>query len=235
MKHSKLLAFLLMLLAGIVGCEDKSTVKEDVDGNAKTKLGQTMRKQEKIATIYDNIDNDDLPAIVPFNDKQREYIIELLSAVLRVIEGVSDLHSEEKKIFGEGKYFWPKDPNKPVRALRYYTDENFLVHGITLSFERKDELDNWKVAGLALQPRNFPRGVYEIGLPQSFFADFQLVKAAQETREGESISRPIVFYFSHKTIRGLTLKIETRPDVTRVNDRFPSTFYVIEITQGAIP
>jgi hypothetical protein len=235
MKYAKLSASLLMLLAELVGCENNSTLHERVAENAKTQPDQPMSKQEKIATSYDNVDNEDLPAVIPFNDEQRKYMIALLSAVLRVINGTSDLHSEEIKILGEGKYFWPKDPKKPVRALRYYTDENFLVHGITLSFERQDERASWQAAGLALQPRNFPHGVYDIGLPQSFFDEFQLIKTAQETREGESIPRPIVFYFSHKTIRGLTLKVQARPDLTSVNARFPSSFYVIEIARSAMP
>lgn len=194
-----------------------------------------MKEQAKIASSYDNVENQNLPGVVPFNDEQRKYVLELLSAMLRVIEGTSDLDSEESNIFGEGEFFWPKDPVKPVKTFRYYTFENFRVGGITLSFERRDEHSRWQRTSIAIEPRNFPIGVYGMNLPTSVFRDFQLIKSVQETRPNESIYKPVVFYFSHRTIRDLTLKVEARSDVASDGASYPSTFHAIEITQGSLP
>lgn len=235
MKPLGLPVFIFVLLMGLVGCKGESGQVYGAGSNGKTQSGKIMREQVKITTIYDNVENEDLPRIVPFNDEQQKYVIELLSAMLHVIEGTSDLEVEEHKIFGEGKFFWPKDPTKPIKTLRYYLEENFRMSGIALSFERKDGHSSWQKADLAVEPRNFPVGVYDMGMPLSVFQDFQLIKSVQETRPNESIHKPVVFYFSHKAIRDLTLKVEARSDLTSVDDPYPRTFHGIEIVRGPTP
>jgi hypothetical protein len=162
-------------------------------------------------------------------------VIEILSAALRVIAGTSYLESEEKIIFGEGQFHWPKDPTKPIKAVRYYTHDNFRMRGITLWFDRKNESSDWEKARLTVLPRNFPFGVYAMALPQSLFSDFRLEKKVQESRPEESITMPVVFYFSHKTIRNLALKVEARSDLISIDSPYPSSFHVIEITRTTTP
>lgn len=233
MKSLQLSVSLLLLLSGLAGCKNESGQEYRTGSSSKTQLGKVMREQAKIITSYDDAEIEDIPAVVQFNDEQRKYVIELLSAVLRVIEGTSDLESEESKIFGEGKFYWPKDPTKPIKTERYYTHDNFRMRGISLWLDRKDERSKWKKARLTVPPRNFPQGVYDMGLPSSIFRDFQLMKSVQETRKDESIYKPVVFYFSHKEIRDLTLKVEARSDVASVDTPYPSTFHRIEITRGS--
>lgn len=229
------LVCLILLSMVLFGCEKKLTQKRLPEPTSKLKSGEIMREKTKINSVYDNVENEQLPRIVPFNDEQQKYIIELVSAMLRVIKGTSDLELEENKTFGMGKYFWPKDPTKPTKTLRYYTYDNFQVRGIKLSFERKDERSNWQRAGLGVHPRNFPTGVYDMRLPPSVFQEFQLVKSVQETRPEESIYKPIVFYFSHKVIPGLTLKVEVRSDLTSLSEPYPRTFHGIEIARSSKP
>lgn len=74
-----------------------------------------------------------------------------------------------------------------------------------------------------------------MGLPVSVFKDFQLVESVQETRPDESIYKPLVFYFSHKTLRDLTLQVDARSDVVSVRAPYPSTFHGIGIMRGSMP
>lgn len=231
----RLLGSLLALLALQIGCKGEAGQAYQAGSNSNTQLGKIMREHTKITTSYDNTENEDLPGVIPFSDDQRKYVIEMLSAMLRVIEGTSDLGSEENMIFGDGKFFWPKDPAKPIKTSRYYLEENFRLSGITLSFERKDANSRWQRVDLAIEPRNFPIGVYDMGLPASVFRDFQLIRSAQETRPNESIHKPVVFYFSHKAIPDLTIKVEARSDLTSVDDPYPRTFHGLEIVRGPMP
>jgi hypothetical protein len=78
-------------------------------------------------------------------------------------------------------------------------------------------------------------GVCDIELPPNVFENFKLIKAVQEKRPGQSITKPTVFYFSHKSIQDLTLKVEARSDVASVADPYPRTFHRIDIIRGARP
>lgn len=235
MKPIRFSAYLILILVALAGCEKKLKPGHLSEANSKLLPGEIMREQIKITSVYDNVENENLPEIVPFNDEQQKYVIELVSAMLRVIEGTSYLEFEENKTFGEGKFFWPKDPAKPIKTLRYYPYENFKVRGIKLSFERNDEHSSWQRAGLGVQPRNFPTGVYDMHLPPSVFQGFQLVRSVQETRPDESIHKPVAFYFSHKVIPDLTLKVEVRSDLTSLDELYPRTFHGIEIVRSPKP
>jgi hypothetical protein len=173
-----------------------------------------------------------MPIIVELTDEQRAYAIEVLSAVTKVIEGATDLNVEEEKILGEGQFFWPKDPTKPVKLAKSYFGENFRMGGISLRFERASEHSPWAKAGLAIHPRNFPLGVFSMHLPPSVFDNFRLTKVTREQRPDESIRDPIVFYFEHKRVRGLTLKVESREDVVHVDDTYPSSFHAIQLMRS---
>lgn len=116
MKHRQLSVSLLLLTA-LAGCKDDSALKFGTRSDKKPQHDKIMREQTRINTSSDDVDNEGLPRVVPFNEEQRTYLVELLSAVLSVIEGTSDLESEERKIFGEGKFFWPKDPGETCQNL----------------------------------------------------------------------------------------------------------------------
>jgi hypothetical protein len=104
--------------------------------------------------------------------------------------------------------------------------------GIAARIERKSQSSSWVKAGLTVHPRNFPKGVYDMQLPPEVFNDFELKKVAKEERQNERIKQPVVFYFEHKKIKHLSLKIAARDDVAQVADRFPSSFHMIEIVRG---
>jgi hypothetical protein len=195
-------------------------------------LPEMIANRAAIVSQYDVMDVRQMPSVVPFTDEQSACVIEILSAARRVIEGTAGVEAEEQKVFGKGLFFWPKNPAKPIKTLKYYPSENFRMHGISLSFERASEHSPWAKAGLAIHPRNFPLGVFSMHLPPSVFDNFRLTKVTREQRPDESIRDPIVFYFEHKRVRGLTLKVESREDVVHVDDTYPSSFHAIQLMRS---
>lgn len=194
---------------------------------------QSINKpQPRIVAPHEGVDSLRIPAIVQFSDEQRIYVSEIVAALMRVMAEVSTLEAEEEKILGVGKFRWPKNPNEPIKTLKSYLGENFRMAGITASFQRDSEDAPWSKAGLTVHPRNFPAGVYSMRLPATLFDDFKLEKVVRENREEERIKMPVVFYFSHKKITNFALKIESRSDVTGVDDSFPPSFHAIIIIRS---
>ena len=153
-------------------------------------------------------------------------------ALTRVTAGSSSLEAGEKQILGCGQFFWPKNPGEPIRVSKSYFGENFRMAGIAARVQRKSESSPWTKAGLTVHPRNFPRGVYDMRLRPELFRDFELKKVTQEDRSDRRIRKPILFYFEHKKIKDFRLRIEARDDVSSVDDLFPSSFHMVEMTRG---
>jgi hypothetical protein len=187
-----------------------------------------------IAAPYDNLENWQIPSIVTLNDVQRSYVSEVLSALVRIVGGVSSLESEERNTLGCGQFYWPKDPVEPVRVSKSYFGKDFRMAGIAARLDRKTESSSWVKAGLTVRPRNFPTGVYDMQLRSDVFKDFELKKVAKEERQNERIKQALVFYLEHKTIKHLTLKIVARDDVAQAVNPFPSSFHMIEIVRGEL-
>ncbi len=185
--------------------------------------------QPRIPVLYEDVDSREIPAVIPLNDEQRGYLIEVLSAMIRVIDGSSSLEEEEEIVFGAGRFYWPKNPDEPIRLSKSYVDGNFRMPGLAARVSRESESAPWTRFGLSVRPRNFPRGVYSMQLPSSFFHDFQLQKVVQEEREFQSIRNPVVFYFKHKRLNDISLKMEAREDVVTTSDSFPSSFYALQL------
>jgi hypothetical protein len=143
----------------------------------------------------------------------------------------SSLVEEEERVLGCGQFFWPKNPDEPIKVSKSYFGEHFRMSGIAARFERKGESLPWTKAGLTVHPRNFPGGVYEMKLPREIFQDFDLKEVTQEDRHDKRIQKPIVFIFEHKRIKNFRMKIEARDDVASVGDSWPSSFHLIEMTR----
>jgi hypothetical protein len=222
----------LILLAGAIGVFQMQTLhftKKEAVIMSECSLPERLGP---ITAPYDNAENWQIPTIVALNDVQRSYVSEVLSALIRVIGEVSSLESEEKRTLGCGQFYWPKNPGEPIQVSKSYFGRDFRMSGIAARIERKSQSSSWVKAGLAVRPRNFPKGVYDMQLPPEVFNDFELKKVAQEEQQNERIKQPVVFYFEHKKIKHLSLKIAARDDVAQVADRFPSSFHMIEIVRG---
>lgn len=188
--------------------------------------------QPRIPVLYEDIDSRDMPAIVPLNDEQRAYVVEVLSAMVRVIVGSSTLEMEEGKAFGPGQFHWPKNPDEPVRLSKLYFGQHFRMAGFSARISRESENSPWMRFGMSVHPRNFPRGVFSMKLPPSVFKEFELQKVVQEERSGQRIEKPIVFYFKHKNIKNVVLKVEAREDVASTSDSLPFSLHALQILSG---
>ena len=189
------------------------------------------RRLGRITAPFDGLENWKIPAVVPLNDEQRSYVSQVMLALITVVGQESSLEAEEKRVLGCGQFFWPKNPDEPIRVSKSYFGEHFRMSGIAARLERRSESLPWTKAGLTVHPRNFPRGVYEMKLPRETFKDFDLTEVMQEDRYDKRIQKPIVFIFRHKKIKHFRMKIEARDDVASVGDSWPSSFHFIEMTR----
>jgi hypothetical protein len=194
--------------------------------------GITMTTKDKIQDPNATLEIQQIPPITEFSNEQKEYVIELIDATMRVVNGTSTLDAEEKVTFGEGQFFWPKDPSAPVRLLKYFPLENFRMKGITLSFRRISETSPWTHAVLSASPINFPSGAYKMNLPREVFNDYQLMKAEVNFRADEPLHRVNVFHYRNKNNIKITMTIESPENVSTLKDDYPSSFHVIQIKKS---
>lgn len=190
--------------------------------------GKTMIEKSTLLPLNDATENSEMPQIASFTNEQREYLLSILAAIRRVIEQQSRLETEETRLLGKGQFHWPKDGAKPV-LRKFFFGKNFRMPGITLEFNRTKENAPWTRAWLSVTPRNFPQQAYHMGLPKEVFADFVLLKSRREHRPDEDIKNPVVFYFVQSGGSRLTLKVESRDDLASVDDKYPSSFYSLDI------
>ena len=184
--------------------------------------------EPKILGPNDLLDVNDMPAITPMTEEQKQYFVAIVEAVLRVIRKKSTLEQEEV-LFGEGQYHWPKDPKKPIKVSRSYPADNFRISFLTLGFSRENQNSIWSHGGLTIEPKN---GVYAMDFPESFFADFVLEKVFAEDRPNQSIKRVNVFQFRSKESNpNIHLQLEAREDVSRLKDKYPKSFHLLKITR----
>lgn len=232
MEYNPTIKAALVLLVALSGCTEASKPyaaltppSADVTNN---KIGVQMKLKAAIPDRNALLADDQIPAISKMSDEQRDYVIEILAATKRVIEGRTSLEKEEKETLGEGQYFWPKDPAAPVKRLKSFLPENFRMKGISLSFGRVAEGLRWNSANLFIHPRNFPNGVYQMNLPEGTFADYKLEKAELSLRADEPVKRVNVFQYINKNDNSIKMVIETHEDVASLKEMYPSSFHAIQ-------
>ena len=218
---------LLGILASEINFEENYMSSSFQKKTGSTADHSTHRRNPRIITPFDNVESWKIPTVVPFNDEQRVYFTEIVCAVMRVMAKETPLEIEEERIIGPGRFRWPKNPAEPIKTVKSYFGENFRMLGVSGSFSRHSENDPWSKVGLSVHPRNFPVGVYSMKFPKEIFKNFRLLKVVQEARPTERIKKPIVFYFEHRAIESLSLKIEARDDVASVQDLYPSSFHAL--------
>ena len=165
--------------------------------------------------------------ISEFNELQQAYVTELIAAMTRVVHGTSTLEAEERKAFGEGRFFWPKNPSASVKLLRYFPPENFRIKGITLSFHRISETSPWTKTVISISPRSLPFGGYNMNIPHAVFSDYQLEKTELSVRPDEQLQRINVFHYHKKNNKKIMMTIECSEKLSSLKETYPSSFYVI--------
>jgi hypothetical protein len=206
-----------------------------ITGGASSAVQANQMNSSKLTTPFDALAVGDLPSVVPASAEQSQYVVALTNAMIRVLSRESTLEDEERALFGEGEYFWPKDPAKPVRVSRSYDAANFRVNFVSLSFARPSDGAPWTGAALAVTPKAFPRSAYQFAVPADFFSAMRFVKGSEEERpaNGSAPARK-VHVFEYALVRGdvkLTLRFEARGDLSNLKDQPPKTFDLVKITK----
>lgn len=182
----------------------------------------------KINDQYKGVGYKDMPAVVNMSEAQKAYLLTVVQAAFRVVLEGGGLEDGEL-IFGKGLFYYPKNPKKPSKVLKYYPSENFEIENINLSFSRKFSSEPWSACSIGVTPRNFPPGVYFIDLPENFLGDFVFENVSLEERPTHSIKRVNVFRFHHKDKINVKLFIEAAENASGVHEKFPKSFYFIQL------
>jgi hypothetical protein len=217
------LAILAPAIAQIKQSQDAGT---SVHPRTKTQGSKHMSHIDAIDP-YAKVDPNDLPPLVEMTVKQKEYLAIIFSSMREVMEQKRQLQ-EKDKVFGDGKFFWPKDPKKPIKTLISFDRENFSFRSIHIDFKRNRSDGRWSSAELSVHPRNFPIGVYQMDFSDAFFSGFSFQKSYAEKRENESFKLVNVFEYKAKDSNsGVSLRVEAAPEVSSVNERYPRSFHKI--------
>jgi hypothetical protein len=221
-----------LTLGHIVACSEHAADKSNVGFNEQV---QPMNPS-KFASPFDAMDIGDLPSKIPATKEQNQYVVALATAAINVLLQKTTLDKEETSLFGKGEFFWHKDPSKPIRTDKSYSQDNFRMNFVSLSFVRAREDLPWTGAALSVTTKAFPRSVYQFELPIEFFSGMRRVKAFEEVRP-ENGSRPShkVNVFEYVTVGGntaLNLRFESRADVTSLQAEHPTTFHLLKLTRS---
>lgn len=201
-----------------------------VEGNCAAEV--PAMSSHKLVDLYKDSELDDIPSRVPLTVEQREYVSCLFSSMLDVIEQKRSL-VENDSAFGQGKFFWPKDPSKPIKSSLSYEVDNFKFRSISIGFTRKDPSSAWSMAGLSIHPRNFPHGVFEMRLPKSFFGRLVFESSHAEERKNESLKIVNVFWYKNETNgHTINLRFEADPRVSDLKEGYPRSFHSVAIYLG---
>ncbi len=162
--------------------------------------------------------------------EQVKTIANVINAMSRVIARESTVE-QEKDIFGELKYKYPKDPHKTITSAFFYP---YLTEYVG-SFARANDKHPWNESGLLIANEQAP---YTMGLTQHFYSEglgLKFDKAVLEKREYMPIPEYHVFYF-HKKVGDVTLQyvFDTRPDASNLKDEYPKAFHEVRIYNTAV-
>ena len=167
---------------------------------------------------------------IPINPEQLSYYINSINIAIKVISGGKDL-TDSDPLLGTAEDSSPKGPG--AKLVRSYSKE---IDGkvIGIYFTRKENNHLWYLANIADAPENHPKGVYLMDLPVSFFNGMVLEKAYTTTANGPNdSSKPkniFIFFIVENNIK-IKLVFESRPDVSKIEDKYPKSFSFVEISR----
>lgn len=225
-------AVAVALLPQVAACVEKTA-----DASDQQVRGKAIRMNEpKLTTRYDALGVTETPSVIPASVEQSLYVASLVRSVIEVLLQKTSLENAEQTLFGEGQYFWPKAPQKPVRTSKSYDQNNFRVNFISLSFARTNENSVWSGAALSVTPKAFPRSAYQFAIPPNLFAGMILERTYAEERpaNGSAPARRVhIFEFSLND-GGVTLSLqfETRADLSNLKALHPVTFDLLKVKRA---
>lgn len=232
----KLSCFLIWFMIApvcIASPSDRSTERTDQISTSKIKAYRHTNMNHGLTDRFEGMGLGDLPKIATLTTAESAYVISLLSSIIEVLDSNRDLQ-ERDPLFGQGKYFWPKDPGAPQHASITFGTQNFAFRSISIGFRREKSVGEWTTATMSIHPRNFPAGVFDMNLTKDSFSRFTLIKAVTENRPARAIKQYNVFLYRFSSgQKRFTLQIEARPDVSSIDKGYPSAFHEIIIEREA--
>ena len=150
----------------------------------------------------------------------------MMKSIMRVVSKQVNLKQEEP-FLGEGKNHAEKDTL--MLLMRSYGKElDGERSGIV--FKRSTDQEVWSQGYFDVAPAEYPRDVYDMNLPASFFAGMTLAKAYVLERPGFKPPRDNIFEFN-ATQNGvkLLLTFECPIEVSNVEDKYPKSFIRLNI------
>lgn len=218
MSNNKNIIFLFFL---VVFCGAASG-----SGKENTKLGSVVKKQE-VSNMKNSMLVSDSKEFVPFGDEQKRYLSDILLLAKKIISGQEKIEVSEK-LFGEPRDHWPKTG---LPTSRYY--ENRPDRHISVTFGKQNPDGPWIRATIIVEPSGFPKSVYNMALPESFFKGLILKDKYIEQRPDEPIEKIAVYIFVEKNQHGsLILQFESRENMVDLkNDKYPKSFQFLTINR----
>lgn len=171
------------------------------------------------------------------SETQRQQFMSIVDAAIRIVSGQGKLESEDaKQTFGRGEFFWPKIGGAPVS--RYY--DEIEIGNFQIDFKKNKQKTEWTRCGITIQPLMFPKSIFDINLPSSFFREFELEERYKKTIEDQSTPEvtyvyPIrdeafFVYRTHGLLHDVRIRFSTSQRVVDIKrDLYPKRFYAVSI------
>lgn len=205
-----------------------SPEKNNIISPEKKTVDRGNMKNELIKDPYESVADDLLPNSMVMSKDQKKYIADVIESISKIIDGKSSLE-EEEKLYGDGIFFWPKNPDKPTEASKDYS--SLKIRWITLQFDRKNKEMPWEKINFYIKPKNFPAGIYVINFEKSFFSKLTLINCILEDRPGEIIEKVNVFYFYLTENKKIKYIFEASPKASTLEEGYPRSFHILKITK----
>lgn len=175
---------------------------------------------------YENYEVSALPHIIPLSASQSAYILEIMDAASSVLADTSTLDAQEP-LFGKGDFIWPKDLNKPTEVTKIYNKLKFK--GMQLIFQRTDKHAPWTIVSIAILPRNFPKGNYEINFKDLISKKLNFQEVITQKYPGQSIEKINSFRYLLNNNKKIQYTFFENSEMKNMGDTYPSRFYSLEM------
>lgn len=197
--------------------------------NSRTDILRHTNMAKPLPDRFNGIPLSELPKVAVLSTAERVYVTSLIASMIDVLENRKPL-LENDPVFGQGKFFWPKDPRTPVRTSITYGTQNFAFRSISIGFRRTTSDGEWIKATMSIHPRNFPAGVFNIGLSQSDFDRFTLIDAFEEVQPERALKKFNTFLYRIDTGQNRVFaKMEARADVSNISKGFAEGFHELSM------
>ena len=194
------------------------------------KQGEHEVENLKLSETLEAKTAETLPKLTPLNSLQKKYLNDVIQAASNVIENKIVLR-EEEHFFGQGEFFYDKNPNRPEEVLITYRDLKFSR--IKLQFERETKNSPWKKATIFVAPRNFPKGMYKIDFSLPALQGLTYENSSKQITPDQSIKKINLFRYFLMSNKKISYVFSASADFAELDEKSPTHFFSLEISDEA--